>query len=41
MEGFPTLKQWVGFLFAIYIASLVINTVTKRVPVLDQIQQGF
>ncbi len=41
MQGFPSTQQWVGFILAVFVASIVINTVSKRIPALASVQMGF
>ncbi len=41
MHGFPPPKEWLGFLAAVFVASVLINIVTSRVPQLAQLQRGI
>jgi hypothetical protein len=34
-------EGWFKFAIAVYVASVLINTISRRVPVLAQIQSGF
>ncbi len=40
LEGFPSWGQWLGFLAAVFVASFVINSITRRIPQLAAFQMG-
>jgi hypothetical protein len=41
VEGFPSLRQWPGFLIAFLIAWVIVVSLGARIPALAQIEQGF
>ncbi len=40
MSGFPEGKQWLGFILAVFVASVVIGSIVRRVPALASIAAG-